>query len=67
MSKSMYRILNDIGEIVQEGITSYEEAWTAVQCSHGGADIYKYSIEEYVLPVTGLGRDPDLHTLKNSL
>jgi len=54
---SMFRILNDIEEVIQENITSYDEAWEIVLRNPNN----KLKIEKYKIPVTGLGRDPDLH------
>mgnify|MGYP001330788166 FL=1 len=54
---SMFRILNDIEEVIQENITSYDEAWEIVLRNPSN----KLKIEKYKIPVTGLGRDPDLH------
>ena len=55
---SMYRILSDIKEVIQENISSYDEAWEILQMTPNNSN---FTIEEYKLPVTGLGRDPDLH------
>ena len=53
-----FKILNEEGESVQENISSYEEAWEFVQ------QVYpNFAIEEYDIPVVGLGRDPDLHKI----
>jgi len=57
----MYRIVNTRNEVVYNDITSYEEAWEIfeqIKVSHNGSQL---EIEEYKTPITGLGRDPDLH------
>ena len=55
---SKYRILSGIKEVIQENISSYDEAWEILQMTANNSN---FTIEEYKLPVTGLGRDPDLH------
>ncbi len=55
---SKYRILSGIKEVIQENISSYDEAWEILQMTPNNSN---FTIEEYKLPVTGLGRDPDLH------
>ena len=55
---SKYRILSGNKEVIQENISSYDEAWEILQMTPNNSNI---TIEEYKLPVTGLGRDPDLH------
>ena len=60
MSKTMFRIVNtDTNDLVQDYIPSYDEAWVVLQQLPNPEA--SWSIEEYKLPVTGLGRDPDLH------
>ncbi len=60
--KCYYRVIRDTGEVLQDNIPSYEEAWELMyQLTPNFCAELK--IEEYVEPVTGFGRDPDLHTL----
>ncbi len=57
----LYRIVNsDTQEILFDSMSSYDEAWSVVQQLPNGHSL-PLIIEEYKLPVTGLGRDPDLH------
>ena len=56
-----YRIINsDTQEILFDGISTYDEAWSVIQQMPGSLPP-SVKIEEYKIPVTGLGRDPDLH------
>ena len=60
MSKRMFRILvTETNDLVQDNIPTYDEAWEILQQLPSKDSALK--VEEYVIPVTGLGRDPDLH------
>jgi len=45
-------------KVICDGLNTYEQAWEALEQIIPNA---KLAIEEYKKPVTGLGRDPDLH------
>ena len=45
-------------KVVFDGFTSYTEAWETLEQLPISAEL---DIEEYKIPVTRLGRDPDLH------
>ena len=48
----------DTQEVICDGLTSYDDAWMTIEQLPAK---HKLEIEEYKIPVTGLGRDPDLH------
>jgi hypothetical protein len=58
-----FNIVDVLGNIVEEGLSSEEEASTVLGIlQHNGIDTSSYiinKIEHYT--VKGLGRDPDLH------
>ena len=57
----LYRIVNsDTQEILFDSMQTYDEAWDVVQ-QLPGSHLQPLRIEEYKLPITGLGRDSDLH------
>ena len=57
----MYRVINTTKEVIYDNITSYEEAWTILEQTKLAGSYENLDIEEYKKPITGLGRDPDLH------
>tara|TARA_B100000029_G_scaffold180107_1_gene177712 strand:+ start:3722 stop:3892 length:171 start_codon:yes stop_codon:yes gene_type:complete len=48
----------DTEKVICEGLSSYEEAWVTIEQLPRKN---KLEIQEYKVPITGLGRDPDLH------
>ena len=57
----LYRIVNsDTQEVLFDSMSTYDEAWSVLQQMPGG-HLQPLRFEEYKLPITGLGRDPDLH------
>ena len=45
-------------KVICDGLTSYTEAWETLEQLPISAEL---AIQEYIKPVRGLGRDPDLH------
>ena len=55
----LLKIVNkETQKILCDQITSYEEAWDTLSqmCNYNS-----YEVIEYKIPVSGYGRDPDLH------
>ena len=60
-----FKIVDTVTQkVLYDNLTSYEEAWTVYEqipkCGSCGS-YDKFEIEEYKIPVKGLGRDPDLY------
>lgn len=55
-----YKVVQNITKVIHEGLPSYEDALYCMEMlmSQGKTDL---EIVEFKAPITGLGRDPDLH------
>jgi hypothetical protein len=57
-----FKIVNTVTQkVIYDNLMSYEEAWTVYEQTQMCNSYIKFKIEEYKIPIKGLGRDPDLH------
>ncbi len=57
-----FKIVDTVTQkVLYDNLTSYEEAWTVYEQIPRCGSYNKFKIEEYKIPIKGLGRDPDLH------
>jgi len=57
-----FKIVNTVTQkVIYDNLMSYEEAWTVYEQTQMCNPYIKFKIEEYKIPIKGLGRDPDLH------
>ena len=57
-----FKIVNTVTQkVLYDNLMSYEEAWTVYEQIPRCGSYNKLKIEEYKIPIKGLGRDPDLH------
>ena len=57
-----FKIVDTVTQkVIYDNLMSYEEAWTVYEQTQMCDSYSKFKIEEYKIPIKGLGRDPDLY------